>query len=324
MIWSRMTAVLAIGLSVSLFQEHALADTVWSFSTGGTETGAGAFGNTRTYTGGSINALGTAWSDTGNTGTLYNSATATIQSAYLGTYGTSGLGVTNQDGTINGAAGQPACTTGATQDCAEGTIAQTTPPEHAVDNNGRYDSVVFNFGAGNNIQLTGVGVGYTNTDADISLLACDPTKGCDPTLTGKTYAALVASGWTLVGSYADLTVSSAPPGSTTADVRIVNGGTAAGIKNTPAPAEDPTSSALDKTVAPNTSAQYWLITAFNPTLSGAITGFDAGNDYFKLLNVYGNPGKKAPEPDSLALLGILVAGAVSVKRFKKKAQPTLG
>jgi len=318
MIWSRVTAVLAIGLSVSIFQEHALADTVWSFSTGGTNSG-NVFGNTRTYTG----VVATAWSDTGNTGTLYNSATATIQTAYLGAFGTSGLGVTNQDGTINGAAGQPTCTTGATQDCAEGTITQTTPPEHAVDNNGRYDSILFNFGAGNNIQLTGIGVGYTNTDTDISLLACDPTKGCNPTLTGKTYAALVASGWTLVGSYADLTVRSAAPSSTTADVRIVNGGTAAGIKDTPAPAEDPTTNALDKTVAPNTAAQYWLITAFNPTLSGAITGFDAGNDYFKLLNVYGTPGKKAPEPGSLALLGILAAGAVSVKRFKKKAQPTL-
>lgn len=288
-------ALVVIGVVAGSVSLSAHADLKWDFSSS-TSSSAN-----------SITATATGWSDTGGAAT-YNVSTATLESAYVGVY-TGGLGITNADGTS--ATSSPGCNT-ATQDCGEAT---GTAPEHAVDNQGRYDSLLFNFGK--NVQLTGIQIGWTQTDADISLLACDPTKGCNPTLSGKKYSDLVVAGWTLVGSYANLTTTGGGSSTSTPDIRKVNGGNPNNV------GFDKTSNGSDVTNAANTSAQYWLVTAFNPTLSGTLSGFDSGNDYFKVQAIYGVAnGNKVPEPGSLALLGALAAGAFTMKRFRKKVRLT--
>jgi hypothetical protein len=96
-----------------------------------------------------------AWSNTKNSTTA---ADAYIEKAYLASY-SGGLGVTNRDGVSGGG------------DTYEGTIAQTSVPGHTLDNAARYDSMLFDFGAGKSFQLKSVTVGWWQTDSDLTILA---------------------------------------------------------------------------------------------------------------------------------------------------------
>ncbi len=237
----------------------------------------------------------TAWANTGGNSTA--SPNGTLESAYIANY-SGGLGITNRDG----ANGTPV-------DPNEGTPGSSTPPEHGIDNNRNstttnlapaqytYDSVLLTFATA--VTLTGVTIGWMDTDSDITVLAYQGAAGGQG-LAGKTYAQLTTSGdWNLVGHYSDLVSNT---------VKTINDAT--GV-NTP--------------TGTSVSSQYWLISAYNPLVGlDGIAQMTTGNDYFKLLSVSGvKPGGKAPEPGSLALLGILAAGAVGVKRFKKKMRPAV-
>lgn len=72
------------------------------------------------------------------------------QSAYLGIY-TGGSGVTNRDGATSAG------------DAYEGTITNSTAPGHAMDNELRYDSMLFDFGS--SAKLNSVTVGSWCTDS---------------------------------------------------------------------------------------------------------------------------------------------------------------
>jgi len=227
------------------------------------------------------------WANTGS----YSSSTApygTLESAYIVNYG-GGVGVTNRDGT--------------TADPNEGTPTSTSVPEHAIDNNRLgvpgsttnpiitnsapgsyiYDSVMLTFASA--VALTGVTIGWSQVDSDITVLAYKGPAGGEG-LAGKNYAALTTSGdWQLVGHYSDLATNS---------TRLINGATN-----------------VDTTTGSSVASRYWLIGAYNPLvgLGSGGTQWTTGNDFVKLFSVTGisTPGK-VPEPSS-ALLLFAVFGA---------------
>ena len=255
------------------------------------------FGNSCSLTpsSGSGTSTATAWSTTANAasgGT--NNAMAT---AYVGSY-SGGLGVTNRDGTTsNGGDGG---------DTNEGSPTNTIAPEHAVDNNGRYDSVLFSFS--NAVQLSQVQIGYpaagttscngvSPCDSDITVLAYTgggtgnyipvyPTGN----LTGDVFSALTSNGWSFIGNYADVA-------NATNQTANVNAGA---IKS-----------------------QFWLVAAYDPAFSSscknATTGAASGNcsnsnDYVKILSLSGTTPKQAPEPNTVLLLGLAATVGVWGKR----------
>ncbi len=83
-------------------------------------------------------------------------------------------------------------------------------PQHAMDNNGYSEFMLFSFGS--LVQLGAVEIGwYKSSDSDITVLAytgCASGQTCSPNPIGDTYGGLVGNttgtGWTLVGHYSNL------------------------------------------------------------------------------------------------------------------------
>lgn len=214
-----------------------------------------------------------AWSDT-NTSAGSN----LLETGYVNVFG-GGLGVTNR--------GDSARST----DPGEGGIGSSTPPEHSMDSQGRYDSILLTFSRP--VTMTGAVIGWSSTDSDISLLAyTGPTvASIDSTLNNKMYSQLTTQGWSLVGHYSDLAVGT---------TQLVNGATT-----------------VDNTASTSVQSQYWLIGTFNPLVSPAPT-WTSGNDYVKLLSIYGVERRQTPEPNTLALLGLAAGSAVWLRRRSLK------
>lgn len=194
----------ALGLAAMNYTGVSIADVTWTFSTGncdstvGGSCSGGSFSDSRTYEGssGSIDVNVTGWSNTaGNNDALE-----------LGeiTHYSGGLGIRNSDYNSSGS----------DRDNSEGGT-----PEHAVDNDQRFDLVLFDFGAANPIALTDIQIGYVPgvgnnhcpsnqsfCDADITLLAYEGGDAGDTSLldgrllTGSTED-LRAKGWTLIDNY---------------------------------------------------------------------------------------------------------------------------
>ena len=201
-------------------------------------------------------------------------------------------GITNKDKPVSGTA---SCNGVADCDAYEGSTS--SPYEHAIDNNQRYDMALLTFDS--NIMLTSVKLGFANTDSDITVMAY---TGANPFslgshLTGQTYDQLAGLGWKTVGNYANV-------------------GTAV--------AKDITSTNLE-TINGNVYSSYWLIGAYNPLAAGATTGLNGGNDYVKLKSVTGivctdgtgpncKPPDQVPEPGSLALVGFALMGMMGLRK----------
>jgi hypothetical protein len=262
-----------------------LASATYAFDCSKTDcsnSNTSAWGNTRALTavesvsGQTISVTATAVANTNGTDPTNNGASQKIETAYLGAYGTVGsssgsygLGVTNRDG----------LSSGADLDASEGVT-----PEHAIDNNQRYDMVLLTFSSA--VTLSQIKLGYANTDSDISILAYGGSSTTAP-LSGLTYAQLVTNGWVAIGSYADVGTSTAAS---------VNAG--------------------------NFSSTTWLVGAYNPlTGDKSCASCDVGNDYIKLLSFsikdQSTPTTQVPEPGSLALAGLALAGVVVSRRNKK-------
>lgn len=272
----------------------------WFCAAAGLVLGAQAWGQTTTWTlstatvssgnyvasgvGGTPNAppsaTASAWANTGSGndtggGTLERQSATANFVQYSG-----GVGINNLDG----------CSSGTT--CDVGDLANTQP-EHAIDNQQRYEMVLLNFAAP--VNLTKATTGWTGTDADFTVLAYSPGGSSAPSLAGQTWSALtVASGWNLIGNY------SFSPNRTSGSETV--------------------------TFANSTYSSSWLIGALNPLVSSNVgkLGLDTSSDYFKLISVFGCSAANcpsqtggAPEPGSIALLASALVGMFGVSRRRK-------
>ncbi len=196
----------------------------WDFTSGSNcGTPSSCFGNTRTASSGDgIDVDANSWANSNG------GANVLIENAYLSVWG-GGLGTYNRD-YANGT------------DPGEG-----ESPEHAIDNNGRYEMALFSFAQ--MVELTDLEIGWKGADSDMSVLAWTGV-GAPPALTGMDWGALIGAGWSLVGQYSNV--------ATNTWHNINEAGQA---------------------------SRYWLIGAHNPVFGGDV--FSTGNDYIKLSGLRG-------------------------------------
>jgi hypothetical protein len=176
-------------------------------------------------------------------------------------------------------------------DCCTGDPGEDSSPEHSVDNEGRSDYVLLSFSEA--VNLTQVTMGWRNNDSDLSILAFNNgtlpasmigTSSNDSS--GMTHSQLQTAGWQLIGNY------SGPTGSTSDEFSINTNTTYA--------------------------SKYWLVGGYDDrwALNGLTnpTGLGTGNDFVKILALYGNKTTGVPEPNALLLLGVAMAGLWATRR----------
>ena len=125
------------------------------FTTDGNST-SGTWGNVRTYSAGGVSVKARAWERTKGTG-------GTWQTAYLGQYGSAGLGVTDR-------------------------VEGSGDPAHKVDNNGRLNYIVFAFN--NPISIDTVQLRSVSGDSDLTIYVGNVTNAytTSPTLSDSLLA----------------------------------------------------------------------------------------------------------------------------------------
>ena len=115
-----------------------------------------------------------------------NTATgSTIERAYLTYQGTSGLGMTSRDSSSN--------------DEVDNATGQALTPDHAMDNEGAMEGMLFTFGS--NMTMGQVDIGWSSNDNDLTLYAYTGSSVADitSTITGKTFSTM--TGWTKIGDF---------------------------------------------------------------------------------------------------------------------------
>jgi MYXO-CTERM domain-containing protein len=172
-----------------------------------------------------------------------------------------------------------------------------TSPEHAMDNNGKLEMLMFSFDT--SFALSNVTIGWPSStyDTDISILAWTGAGDPRTAVTGSNENNLLATGWDLVGHYGNLNDYEA---------RAVNG------------------SAV--------SSSYWIVSAFSKYGDASAPSWDGSKDFMKLYSIKGqftcvnsnpndpscNPGGggggNVSEPGSIALAGLALVGVFGVRR----------
>lgn len=229
--------------------------------------GAGsASATTWTYTStGAVNAGGLSVSATAISASNATTASITATTAYY----SGGLGITSLG-------------------------ESTGSPQHAVDNNGVIESMLFTFSDGvsgssytDKVKLSAVSFGWVSGDSDFSVYAYTGAGAGNPL--GLTYTNLTTNGWTLIGHY--------------------NGGSAG----------------ASHTITNSVYSSYWLVGAYNG-VGGSLT---TTNDYFKIASLTGTacpssttpgcgggtPPSSIPEPGTLLLL---TGGFLGLHRYTRR------
>ena len=261
---STMRIAALLGFSVLLLSPACWASLEWKFRTESSYCVSNCNNDTspkgfKSITTGGPNLTASAWRTTSNTDLTLGAAPLTI---WQGTSWANGLGVSG-DG---------------------------NSPDHATDNHGYYEAVLFDFGVGNKVILDGIKLGWAREgpfsgnwydQADLSVLAYTGSGGTPDDLTGLKFnkdstGSIISDGWEHVADYANV---------------------------------DQTKAAYQGINAGGKSSRYWLVSAFNEhfgTPSG--NGFSKNNDYAKIYALSGTldkpsgGGNAVPEPSSLLLL----------------------
>lgn len=198
-------------------------------------------------------------------------------------------------------------------------------PQHATDNNGSLESILFSFDKA--VDLTSITMGW-HEDADFSLLRYTGS-GANPLTSSSTYNNLESNSWELVGNY----TYSAPTYYYSNGNRVSNYNsltnsdiTASVYASSPDNFTGPRDEAGTSTSSAHTSSSHWLVASLN----GAFWNNNnyIGNDYFKLQTLsatYTPPsnGGSIPEPSTAALMSISMAAFGFTRRRRKTKIPAV-
>jgi len=286
-----------LGLAIGHLPGVASAAVSWTFDSancvstspgGNCGTGANNFANTRTYagSGGAGNVTVSGWSNT-------IGGDQQLEQGDITHYG-GGLGVRNADYDRGSPPQDP---------------GENFSPEHAVDNDDRFDLVLFDFGT-QSVDLSQVAIGWYQQDSDLTVLAytgnSDPTDSNSADYIGDREAwwnsaadnneDLTSNGWTLIGNH-DVDDGPAPTNSQNINVGGID-------------------------------SSYWIVAAYNEAFGSSCSpaGICQSSyaDFFKISAVTGDimdppPGQGVPVPATLALIALGLAGIGYKQRGKKKA-----
>ncbi len=243
----------------------AMAATTWTFSDKNEGSGND---NTLTYAAGGVDVTASAWSNTSSASS--GPSNTLLNTAHLGSYG-GGLGVRNRDNSNS-----------------RGDPGENSSPEHAMDNENRFDSILLTFE--NAVSLSSIGNGYYPQDSDMSVLAYIGSSQ-PPALLGKTYASLVSDGWTHIGDLSNVGSGKSVSTSVYSSYWLIG-------------AYNPVFDSSKSWSTGNDYMKLKTVVASVCTATGGASGGVCG----------GQPGTGVSEPGSLALAGLGLLGVIGLRR----------